>query len=67
MLENERGQRVPVRCWARRPPPDVLAQLLSVARQPWALHRVAAMPDAHVASGVVTPLLRLEPMAVLKG
>ncbi len=43
---------VPVLIWSRALPPLAERQLLQLARQPWVVHRVAAMPDAHVSEGV---------------
>lgn len=43
---------LPILSWARALPRGSLAQLQLVASQPWAVGRVAAMPDAHVAEGV---------------
>jgi tRNA-splicing ligase RtcB len=43
---------VPVRVWRRSLPEDTKRQLIALAEQPWARHHVAAMPDAHISSGV---------------
>jgi tRNA-splicing ligase RtcB (3'-phosphate/5'-hydroxy nucleic acid ligase) len=44
--------KVPVYAWPRKLPEKTLRQLVKVARQPYVVGRVAAMPDAHVANGV---------------
>ena len=36
-------QRVPVRTWARAPPPDAVRQLLRLAGEPWVVDFVAGM------------------------
>jgi len=48
----EGGARVPVVAWARALPAGVVRQLEQLAREPWVVEQVAAMPDAHVANGV---------------
>lgn len=45
-------QRVPVRVWARAPPPEAIRQLVRIANEPWAVDFVAGMADVHVAEGV---------------
>jgi tRNA-splicing ligase RtcB len=50
--EPERGQRVPVRIWARHVSQDTVRQLQRLASQPYVVEFVAAMADAHVADGV---------------
>jgi tRNA-splicing ligase RtcB len=52
ILEPERGQRVPVRIWARSIAPECVRQLQRLASQPYVVEHVAAMADAHVAEGV---------------
>jgi len=52
IFEPERGQRVPVRVWARAVSPETVRQLLRLASQPYVVEFVAAMADAHVAEGV---------------
>jgi tRNA-splicing ligase RtcB len=52
IFEPERGQRVPVRVWARTIDDKTARQLQLVASQPWVVEHVAAMADAHVAEGV---------------
>ncbi|MEO8877369.1 MAG: RtcB family protein, partial [Polyangiaceae bacterium] len=52
IYEPERGQRVPVRIWARSMAPETRKQLQLVASQPYVVEFVAAMADAHVANGV---------------
>ncbi len=43
---------VPVLVWSSALSKDTRAQLVKLAEQPWALHHVAAMPDAHVSDRV---------------
>jgi tRNA-splicing ligase RtcB len=50
--EPSRGQRVPIRLWARTVSPETLRQLQQLASQPYVVEFVAAMADAHVAGGV---------------
>jgi tRNA-splicing ligase RtcB (3'-phosphate/5'-hydroxy nucleic acid ligase) len=45
-------RHVPVWVWRRSLPEDTRRQLVALAEQPWTRHHVAAMPDAHVSSGV---------------
>ncbi|WP_394825420.1 RtcB family protein [Pendulispora albinea] len=52
VFEPERGQRVPVRIWARALGEATLRQLQHIASQPYVVEHVAAMADAHVAEGV---------------
>jgi tRNA-splicing ligase RtcB len=52
IFEPERGQRVPVRVWARSVSPETVRQLRRLASQPYVVEFVAAMADAHVAEGV---------------
>ena len=52
IFEPERGQRVPVRVWARAVSPETVRQLQRLASQPYVVEFVAAMADAHVAEGV---------------
>jgi tRNA-splicing ligase RtcB len=52
IFEPERGQRVPVRLWARRAAPDTVRQLQRLASQPYVTEFVAGMADAHVSEGV---------------
>ncbi|MBX3252382.1 MAG: RtcB family protein [Myxococcales bacterium] len=51
-FEPDRGQRVPIRIWARQLAPDTLRQLQRLAARPYVVDFVAAMADAHVAEGV---------------
>lgn len=48
-----RGDRVPIRLWARMHEVDEIAirQLKAVASLPWVAHHVAAMPDVHAGKG----------------
>lgn len=46
------GQRVPIRTWARRLDDATLRQLQALASMPYVALHVAAMADAHVASGI---------------
>lgn len=43
---------VPVVVWSSALAKDTRKQLVKLAEQPWALHHVAAMPDAHVSDRV---------------
>lgn len=43
---------VPVLAWSTALRPDTAKQLTRLAEQPWVVHHVAAMPDAHVSDGV---------------
>jgi tRNA-splicing ligase RtcB (3'-phosphate/5'-hydroxy nucleic acid ligase) len=52
IFEPARGQRVPVRVWARAPAPETVRQLQRIASQPYVVDHVAAMADAHVSDGV---------------
>jgi tRNA-splicing ligase RtcB len=52
IFEPERGQRVPVRVWARAVSPETVRQLQRLASQRYVVEFVAAMADAHVAEGV---------------
>jgi tRNA-splicing ligase RtcB len=52
IFEPERGQRVPVRLWARRAAPETVRQLQRLASQPYVVGFVAGMADAHVSEGV---------------
>lgn len=52
VFEPGRGQRVPVRIWARKISGDTVRQLQQMASQPYVVEFVAAMADAHVANGV---------------
>ncbi|MBX3196578.1 MAG: RtcB family protein [Labilithrix sp.] len=52
IFEPGRGQRVPIRVWARALSPDTVRQLQRIASQPYVVAFVAAMADAHVADGV---------------
>lgn len=52
IYEPERGQRVPVRVWARSLDHGSVRQLQHIASQPYVALHVAAMADAHVAYGV---------------
>jgi tRNA-splicing ligase RtcB len=52
IYEPERGQRVPVRLWARRAAADTVRQLQRLASQPYVVEFVAGMADAHVSEGV---------------
>ena len=50
MIEVERG--IPIWVWGRTVAAEAQAQLERLARQPYVVGHVAAMPDLHVASGV---------------
>jgi tRNA-splicing ligase RtcB len=52
IFEPERGQRVPVRLWARRASPETVRQLQRLASQPYVVEFVAGMADAHVSDGI---------------
>jgi tRNA-splicing ligase RtcB len=52
IYEPERGQRVPVRVWARVISDETLRQLVRLASQPYVVEHVAAMADAHLSEGV---------------
>jgi tRNA-splicing ligase RtcB (3'-phosphate/5'-hydroxy nucleic acid ligase) len=52
IFEPNRGQRVPIRIWARQVSPDTVRQLQRLAARPYVVDFVAAMADAHVAHGV---------------
>lgn len=52
IFEPDRGQRVPIRIWARQISPDTVRQLQRLAARPYVVDFVAAMADAHVAEGV---------------
>jgi tRNA-splicing ligase RtcB len=50
MIEVERG--IPIWVWGRTVAAEAQAQLAKLARQPYVVGHIAAMPDLHVASGV---------------
>lgn len=52
IFEPDRGQRVPIRIWARVISDETLRQLQRLASRPYVEGFVAAMADAHVAEGV---------------
>ena len=52
IFEPERGQRVPVRLWARRASSDTVRQLQRLASEPYVVEFVAGMADSHVSDGV---------------
>jgi tRNA-splicing ligase RtcB (3'-phosphate/5'-hydroxy nucleic acid ligase) len=52
IFEPDRGQRVPIRIWARQISPDTIRQLQRLAARSYVVDFVAAMADAHVAEGV---------------
>jgi tRNA-splicing ligase RtcB len=52
IFERERGQRVPVRLWARIAAPETIRQLQRLASQPYVVEFVAGMADAHVSEGI---------------
>jgi len=52
IFEPDRGQRVPIRIWARQISPETIRQLQRLAARPYVVDFVAAMADAHVADGV---------------
>jgi tRNA-splicing ligase RtcB len=52
IFEPERGQRVPIRLWARRASSDTVRQLQRLASEPYVVEFVAGMADAHVSDGV---------------
>jgi tRNA-splicing ligase RtcB len=52
IFDPERGQRVPVRLWARTAAPETIRQLQRLASQPYVVELVAGMADAHVSEGV---------------
>jgi hypothetical protein len=52
IFERERGQRVPIRVWARTISAETTRQLQRLASQHYVVEFVAAMADAHVAEGV---------------
>lgn len=52
IFEPDRGQRVPIRLWARETSLETVRQLQRLASQPYVVEHVAAMADAHLAEGV---------------
>lgn len=52
IFEADRGQRVPVRVWARSVSPEAVRQLVRIASEPYVVEHVAAMADVHVSEGV---------------
>lgn len=52
IFEPDRGQRVPIRVWARAISPATVRQLQQLASRPYVVDFVAAMADAHMAEGV---------------
>ncbi len=52
IFEPDRGQRVPIRIWARQISTQTIRQLQRLAARAYVVDFVAAMADAHVAEGV---------------
>lgn len=52
VFEPERGQRVPIRIWARTITAETVRQLQHLASQAYVVEAVAAMADAHLSEGV---------------
>ncbi len=52
IFDPERGQRVPVRLWARATTTETVRQLQRLASQPYVVEHVAGMADAHLSDGV---------------
>jgi tRNA-splicing ligase RtcB len=52
IYEPERGQRIPVRLWARDANAETIRQLQRLASQRYVVEFVAGMADAHVSEGV---------------
>jgi tRNA-splicing ligase RtcB len=52
IFEPGRGQRVPIRIWARAISVETVRQLQRLASQPYVVEFVAAMADAHLAAEV---------------
>ncbi len=52
LFAPDKGQLVPVRLWARRTDAATERLLQRLAAQPWVVHHVASMADAHLAEGV---------------
>jgi tRNA-splicing ligase RtcB len=52
IFEPDRGQRVPIRVWARSVSPEAVRQLVRIASEPYVVEHVAAMADVHVSEGV---------------
>jgi len=52
VFEPGRGQRVPVHVWGRDVDDATVRQLQRIASRPYAVERVAAMPDAHLSERV---------------
>src|SRR6185436_14793070 len=52
IFEPDRGQRVPIRVWARAMSAETVRQLQRLAGEPYVVEFVASMADAHVADGV---------------
>jgi DNA-dependent RNA polymerase auxiliary subunit epsilon len=53
IYEPERGQRVPVRLWARSATTETVRQLQRLASQSYVVEFVAGMADAHVSEGSI--------------
>lgn len=52
IYEPARGQRVPIRAWARSVTRQTEAQWMAIASTPYVVEHVAAMADAHMSDGV---------------
>lgn len=65
--EAPHGARVPVHVWATDASPETLAQLSRLASMPYVVEHVAAMADAHMASGVAVGSVFATADAVVPG
>ena len=52
IFDPDRGQRVPLRVWARSLSSETIRQLQKLASQPYVVEHVAAMADAHLSESV---------------
>lgn len=52
VFEPQKGQKVPIHFWTRRPPKDAVQQLQRLATMPYVHRNVAAMADVHLSDAV---------------
>lgn len=67
IYEPGRGQRVPIRTWARSVTRETEAQWLAIASAPYVVSHVATMADAHMSDGVAVGTVFATEHAVVPG
>jgi len=67
IYDPARGQRVPIRTWARAVSRETELQWLELASQPYVVEHVAAMADAHMSEGVAVGTVFATEHAVVPG